>query len=78
MDEVNNMSDYEVEMSNYRTNVDMEVEDVDTYYVVATRFGSTRLGSAQARRHDIPPSCAPGFDTQSTERREPVPSATSS
>ncbi|MFS8019968.1 hypothetical protein Hanom_Chr15g01410061 [Helianthus anomalus] len=56
---------------------------VDTYYVVATRFrstrfGLTRLGSAQARRHEIPPSCAPEFDTRSTKRREPIPAATSS
>ncbi|MFS7901755.1 hypothetical protein Hanom_Chr01g00003421 [Helianthus anomalus] len=37
----------------------------------STRFGSTRLDSAQARRHDIPPSCAPEFefDTRSTESR---------
>ncbi|MFS8004261.1 hypothetical protein Hanom_Chr13g01223661 [Helianthus anomalus] len=34
---------------------------------------STRLGPAQARRHDIPPSCAPEFDTRSTESREPIP-----
>ncbi|MFS7965775.1 hypothetical protein Hanom_Chr09g00766161 [Helianthus anomalus] len=39
----------------------------------STRFGSTRLGSAQARRHDIPPPCAPEFDTRSTESRERLP-----
>ncbi|KAM0007029.1 putative leucine-rich repeat domain superfamily [Helianthus debilis subsp. tardiflorus] len=38
---------------------------------------STRLCPAQARRHDIPPLCAPEFDTRSTERREPVPGDTS-
>ncbi|MFS7927822.1 hypothetical protein Hanom_Chr04g00313641 [Helianthus anomalus] len=38
---------------------------------------STRLGSAQARRHDIPPSCAPEFDTRSTESREHSRGATS-
>ncbi|MFS7892683.1 hypothetical protein Hanom_Chr00s000721g01655881 [Helianthus anomalus] len=55
------------------------LEVVDTYYVVATRLGSTwlgstRLGSAHARRHDIPPSYVPEFDTRSTESREPFPS----
>ncbi|MFS7982033.1 hypothetical protein Hanom_Chr10g00957991 [Helianthus anomalus] len=39
---------------------------------------STRLGPAQARHHDIPPSCALEFETRSTKRREPVPAATSS
>ncbi|KAJ0479837.1 hypothetical protein HanIR_Chr13g0624651 [Helianthus annuus] len=42
-----------------------------------TRLGlvrrSTRLGSAQARRSDILPSCAPEFDTRSTESRDPIP-----
>ncbi|MFS7934961.1 hypothetical protein Hanom_Chr05g00397801 [Helianthus anomalus] len=50
--------------------------DVDTLYVDATRFGSTRsgstlLGSAQARCHDIPPSCPSEFDTRSTKPRAP-------
>ncbi|MFS8033522.1 hypothetical protein Hanom_Chr17g01570561 [Helianthus anomalus] len=47
---------------------------VDTYYVDANRFGATRLDSvrlAQTRRHDIPPSCAPEFDTRSTQSRDP-------
>ncbi|MFS7958190.1 hypothetical protein Hanom_Chr07g00675301 [Helianthus anomalus] len=53
------------------------------YYVDATRFGvtwfgSTPLGSAQARRHDIPPSCAPESDTRSMESRERFPVDTSS
>ncbi|MFS7984083.1 hypothetical protein Hanom_Chr11g00982321 [Helianthus anomalus] len=53
-------------------------EIVGTLYVDATRFGSirlgsTRLGSAQARRSDIPPSCAPEFDTRNTESRKPIP-----
>ncbi|MFS7952221.1 hypothetical protein Hanom_Chr07g00604421 [Helianthus anomalus] len=39
---------------------------VGTLYVDATRFDSSRLGSAQARRHDIPRSCVPKFDTRST------------
>ncbi|KAJ0603691.1 hypothetical protein HanHA300_Chr02g0041121 [Helianthus annuus] len=39
---------------------------------------STRLGPAQARRHDIPPSCVPEFDTRSTESRECFPLDTSS
>ncbi|MFS7903058.1 hypothetical protein Hanom_Chr01g00019531 [Helianthus anomalus] len=47
-------------------------------YVDATRFGSTRLGSAQARRRDIPTSCVPEFDTRSTKSREPFPADTSS
>ncbi|KAJ0587468.1 hypothetical protein HanIR_Chr04g0163541 [Helianthus annuus] len=29
------------------------------HFVDAARCGSTRLGSAQDRRRDIPPSCAP-------------------
>ncbi|MFS7899590.1 hypothetical protein Hanom_Chr15g01410791 [Helianthus anomalus] len=43
----------------------------------SARFGWARLGSAQARRHNIPPSCAPEFDTPSTESREPIPVYTS-
>ncbi|MFS8033485.1 hypothetical protein Hanom_Chr17g01570131 [Helianthus anomalus] len=48
-----------------------------------TRLGSvrlslTRLGVVQYRRHDIPPSCAPEFDTRSTKSREPFPADTSS
>ncbi|MFS7899981.1 hypothetical protein Hanom_Chr09g00850571 [Helianthus anomalus] len=55
---------------------------VDTYYVDATwlgstRFSSTRLASTQARRHGIPPSCVPEFDTRSTESREHSRGATS-
>ncbi|MFS7930624.1 hypothetical protein Hanom_Chr04g00346421 [Helianthus anomalus] len=50
---------------------------VGTSYVDATRFSSTGLGSAQARRSDIPPSYAPEFDTRSTESREPIPADTS-
>ncbi|MFS7930501.1 hypothetical protein Hanom_Chr04g00345051 [Helianthus anomalus] len=46
---------------------------VGTLYVDATRFGLTRLGSAQARRRDIPPLCAPKIDTRSTKRREAFP-----
>ncbi|MFS8000601.1 hypothetical protein Hanom_Chr12g01180301 [Helianthus anomalus] len=50
------------------------LESVGTLYVDATRLGSIRFGSiwlgwAQARRHDIPPSCAPELDTRSTESR---------
>ncbi|MFS7948008.1 hypothetical protein Hanom_Chr06g00554891 [Helianthus anomalus] len=51
---------------------------VDTYYVDATQFGSTRLvstriGSVRARRHDIPLSCAPKIDTRNTKRCETFP-----
>ncbi|MFS7927565.1 hypothetical protein Hanom_Chr04g00310651 [Helianthus anomalus] len=54
------------------------MKHVGTLYVDATRlgsirFGSTRLGPTQARRHDIPPSCAPEFDMRSTESREQIP-----
>ncbi|MFS7992413.1 hypothetical protein Hanom_Chr12g01081911 [Helianthus anomalus] len=63
--------------------VEFGIWSVDTYYVDATwlgstRFSSTRLASAQARRHDIPPSCASEFDTRSTKRHKPIPAATSS
>ncbi|MFS8030398.1 hypothetical protein Hanom_Chr17g01533561 [Helianthus anomalus] len=50
---------------------------VDTLRVDATWSGSTWLGSAQARCHDIPPPCAPEFYTRSTKRRELFPDATS-
>ncbi|MFS8033593.1 putative protein kinase RLK-Pelle-SD-2b family [Helianthus anomalus] len=39
-------------------------------FVDAAWFGSTRLGSVQARCHDITPSCAPEFDTRSTKSHE--------
>ncbi|MFS7972532.1 hypothetical protein Hanom_Chr09g00845951 [Helianthus anomalus] len=41
------------------------------HFVDAVWFGSTRLGSVQDRRHDIPPLYAPEFDTRSTNSREP-------
>ncbi|KAJ0451603.1 hypothetical protein HanHA300_Chr15g0569411 [Helianthus annuus] len=43
----------------------------------STQFDSTRLGSAQDGRHNIPPSCAPEIDTRSTKSREPSSAATS-
>ncbi|MFS8017948.1 hypothetical protein Hanom_Chr15g01386331 [Helianthus anomalus] len=50
---------------------------MDATRLGSTRFDSvrfnlvsTRLGPAQARRHDIPPSYAPEFDTRSTESRD--------
>ncbi|KAF5824150.1 hypothetical protein HanXRQr2_Chr00c239g0834311 [Helianthus annuus] len=51
---------------------------VDATRLGSTWLGSTRLGSAQARRHDIPPSCALEFDTRNTESRERFPLDTSS
>ncbi|MFS7986171.1 hypothetical protein Hanom_Chr11g01007251 [Helianthus anomalus] len=44
---------------------------VDATQFGSTQFGLTRLGSVQARSHDIPPSCTPEFDTRSTNSREP-------
>ncbi|MFS7951983.1 hypothetical protein Hanom_Chr07g00601651 [Helianthus anomalus] len=53
--------------------------DLDETDLDSARFDlvSTRLGPAQARRHDIPPSCAAEFDTRSTERYKLCPDDTS-